>query len=159
MCHWFLNYHEPLSILTTPVINAPPQSLGSPDSYNGYFSAHVFPGLHIALYNLGLPESVSLFQEQAVSPASPLFSRLTWALRLLVHGASVPWGPFRSLPLKLCLRLFLVLYSLLLLSSVCQTPKSKSTLESFFWAPVYSMSLLVFSLLKLEHHNMEQFYV
>lgn len=40
-----------------------------------------------------------------------------------------------------------------------QLPKSKSTLESFFWAPVYSMSLLVFSLLKLEHLNMEQFYV
>ena len=43
------------------MINAPPQSPGTPDSYHGYFSAHVFLDLHVAFYNLGLLEGVSLF--------------------------------------------------------------------------------------------------
>lgn len=87
MRHWFLNCHERISVLTTPMVNAPPHSPGSPDSYNGYFLAHVFPGLHIALYNLGFLESISLFQEHAVSPDSP-------SLLSLPHLSPPSLGPW-----------------------------------------------------------------
>ena len=120
---WFLYCQEPISILTTPMINAPPQSPESPDYYHGYFSAHVFLDLHVALCILGLLESVSLFWEHAVSPASSSLFSLPHlcALHLLAPRASVvPWSSFLSLPLILYLCLLLVHYSLLFLSPVCR---------------------------------------
>lgn len=64
---------------------------GLPDSYNGYFSAHVFPGLHVALYNLGLPGKlppVSRAGQESVSPVS----REQWQslLPLLLYSACSP---------------------------------------------------------------------
>ena len=156
--HWFLNCHEPISILTTPMINAPPQSPESPDSYHGYFSAHVFLDLHVALCILGLLESVSLFWEHAVSPASSSLFSLPHlcALHLLAPRASVvPCSSSHSIPVSVTGAL-LFAFSV---TCVPGMPKSESTLESFFWAPAYNMSLLVFSLLKLEHLTMGQFSV
>ena len=79
MRHWFLNCHERISVLTTPMVNAPPHSLGSPDSYNGYFFSSRFsrsthctlqswlPGKHLPVSRARSLSWLSF----SVEPASP----------------------------------------------------------------------------------------